>query len=170
MATLRKIKDVAQLLGASDQTVRLWATEFRAFMSPTAAPASGVAREFNDVDIRLLTIVRDLRRQQRPVDEIQTALRQAVDTGDLPPMPEPPPSESEKTAYLASVRDQWLTERTTLQRDISRLEADNDALRQQLAAAQDGRRTDVERLSREAERERALRELYESGRLKPPGE
>lgn len=168
MAALRKIKDVAQLLGASDQTVRLWANEFRPFMSPTAAPPSGVAREFNDVDIRLLTLVRDMRRQQRPADEIQAALRQAVHSGELPPMPEPPPSESEQTAYLASVRDQWLTERATLQRDISRLEADNDALRQRLEAEQQGRREDVERLSREAERERALRELYESGRLKPP--
>ncbi|MEO8396739.1 MAG: MerR family transcriptional regulator, partial [Chloroflexota bacterium] len=60
--SLRKIKDIAQQLGASDQTVRLWSNEFRVFMSPSAAPAPGIAREFNDVDLRLLTVVRDMRR------------------------------------------------------------------------------------------------------------
>jgi DNA-binding transcriptional MerR regulator len=165
--SLRKIKDAAQQLGTSDQTLRLWANEFRTFMSPTAAPAPGIAREFNDVDLRLLTVVRDMRRLQRPSDEIHTELQRIVDTGDLPPMPEPPPSEVEKTAYLANVRDQWLVERTNLQRDISRLETDNEALRQQLTEEQKGRREDVERLSREASEERTLRQLYESGRLKP---
>jgi DNA-binding transcriptional MerR regulator len=167
MATLRKIKDAALQLGTSDQTLRLWSNEFRVFMSPTAAPPPGVAREFNDVDMRLLAVVRDMRRAQRPTEEIHTELQRIIDTGDLPPLPEPPPSESEKTSYLANVRDQWLVERTNLQRDIARLEKDNATLQQRLDAEQQGRREDVERLSREAARERALRELYESGQLKP---
>lgn len=170
MATLRKIKEAAQLLGTSDQTVRLWSNEFRAFMSSTAAPDPGVAREFNDVDIRLLSVVRDMRRAQRPLGEITAELKRIVDSGDLPPLPEPPPSEAEKTSYLANVRDQWLAERSSLQRDIARLEEKNADLQQRLDAEQQGRREDVERLSREAAEERTLRQLYESGRLKPPGE
>ena len=124
MAELRKIKETAQALGVSDQTLRLWSNEFRVFMSSTAAPAPGVTREFNDVDLRLLTVVRDMRRTQAPTDEIHAALKRIVDTGDLPPLPEPPPSESERTAYLAAVRDQWRVERANLQRDIERLESD----------------------------------------------
>jgi DNA-binding transcriptional MerR regulator len=167
MATLRKIKDAALQLGTSDQTLRLWSNEFRVFMSPTAAPPAGVAREFNDVDMRLLAVVRDMRRAQRPTEEIHAELQRIIDTGDLPPLPEPPPSENEKTFYLANVRDQWLVERTNLQRDIARLEKDNANLQQRLDGEQQGRREDVERLSREAAKERALRELYESGQLKP---
>ena len=170
MAELRRIKEAATQLGVSDQTLRLWSNEFRVFMSPTAAPDPGATREFNDVDMRLLATVRDLRRAQRPTDEIHAELQRIVDSGDLPPMPEPPPSENEKTAYLANVRDQWLVERTSLQRDIKRLEDEKGELQQRLDTEQKGRREDVERLSREAERERALRELYESGRLKPPSE
>ena len=164
--SLRKIKDIAQQLGASDQTVRLWSNEFRVFMSPSAAPAPGIAREFNDVDLRLLTVVRDMRRLQRHTEEIHAELKRIVDTGDLPPMPEPPPSEAEKTSYLANVRDQWLAERTGLQRDILKLEKDKADLQQRLDAEQQGRREDVERLAREAAEERTLRQLYESGRLK----
>ena len=157
---LRKIKEAAGQLGVSDQTLRLWSNEFRVFMSPTAAPAAGVVREFNDVDLRLLTVVRDMRRTQRPTQEIHDELQRIVDSGDLPPLPEPPPSESEKTAYLANVRDQWLTERTNLQRDITRLEKDVLSLQQRLADEQQGRREDVERLSRETSEAQTLLRLY----------
>ncbi len=166
--TLRKIKAAAQVLGVSDQTIRNMANEFKVFMSPTAAPPSGVDREFNDVDLRLLSVVRDMRRAQRPGDEIAAELQRIVDSGDLPPMPDEQPSAGEKTAMLAQVRDQWLAERTSLNRDIARLQNDVTDLQRRLADEQNGRRVDVERLSREAERERTLRELYEQGKLSPP--
>jgi DNA-binding transcriptional MerR regulator len=164
---LRKMKEAAQQLGTSDQTLRLWANEFRVFMSSTAAPPPGVAREFNDVDLRLLAVVRDMRRIQRPTEEIHAELQRIIDTGDLPPLPEPPQSESEKTAYLANVREQWLAERSSLQRDIARLEKSLEDMQRRLDAEQSGRREDIERLSREVAEAKAELLLWRSGRLKP---
>lgn len=173
MSGTRRIKEVTQQLGSSDQTVRLWTNEFRVFMSPTAAPPTGVMREFNDTDIRLLSVVRDMRRAQRPAEEIHAELKRIIDTGDLPPMPDPPPTEGEKTAYLANVRDQWLTERSSLQRDIMKLEKDNATLHERLADEQMARRADTERLLNEHAKTReqlaeakALLKLYEEGRLR----
>ena len=74
MATLRKIKEAALQLGTSDQTLRVWSNEFRVFMSPTAAPPSGVVREFNDVDLRLLAVVRLLNVEALVREEQQVAL------------------------------------------------------------------------------------------------
>jgi len=81
----------------SHQTVKNWAKEFQAYLSPTATPAKKRQRVYVDDDIRVFALVSELKNQGNRYDEIHAALG-AGQRGDIPPnageiIPSPPPAQ-----------------------------------------------------------------------------
>lgn len=68
------VKEVADRLGVSSNTIRVWTKEFDAYLSPTAAPGPGKTRMFADDDIAVLWTVKALRAQGVPSEDIHAAL------------------------------------------------------------------------------------------------
>ena len=81
--------EAARLVGISVNTVRAWTLyDYKEFFSPTAQGGSGRKRELNDTDVRVLTYLRDVKRDGLTGDEVIAALRQAQARGfDMLPMP-----------------------------------------------------------------------------------
>lgn len=80
---------IAQLLNVNPETVRRWAAEYTAFLSPTATPEKGRTREFKDFDVRVLAHIAHLREtgfNHAEVTERLEGLR-AGEWGDLPAVP-----------------------------------------------------------------------------------
>lgn len=140
---------------------------FGRFLSPTGAGGDGKRRRFSEQDQRLIAHISHLKFDEGfDEDSITLALTQLQrdDWKDLPPMPLPAEqrkreslSEQGQTALELRARvDSLLQETNRLQKRIDDLEQLREAdrreiidLREQLAKAN------------------TLRELYESGRLKP---
>jgi len=81
--------EAARLVGISVNTVRAWTLyDYKEFFSPTAQGGSGRKRELNDTDVRVLTYLRDVKRDGLTGDEVIAALHQAQARGfDMLPMP-----------------------------------------------------------------------------------
>lgn len=81
--------EAARLVGISVNTVRAWTLyDYKQFFSPTAQGGSGRKRELTDTDVRVLTYLRDVKRDGLTGDEVIAALRQAQQRGfDMLPMP-----------------------------------------------------------------------------------
>jgi chromosome segregation ATPase len=135
-------------------------------------------------DLRIFALVRDLRSRQvssdgqrLTVDGIISSIRQAVADDTLPPVPDALPSAGDHRAQVQTTMIAWQTERAALQHDIEAREKRLEELEQRLDSERAAHMADVERLTREIgqiredlrERDVMLR-LYESGRLKPPGD
>lgn len=68
------VGQVADLLDASGSTVRRWAGEFAAHLSPAANPGKGANRAFTDDDLRILGYVASRTAAGIPVAEIAKEL------------------------------------------------------------------------------------------------
>jgi len=68
---------------ASAQTIRNWANEFQAYLSPSAKPGSGNARRFTEDDMRVLALVAEISSQGKPFEAIHAALASGQ-RGELP--------------------------------------------------------------------------------------
>ena len=58
-----QVKQVAELVGTSPDTVRRYAERFQVFMSPSATPPKGQARTFTPFDVNVLAYVVTLKQQ-----------------------------------------------------------------------------------------------------------
>lgn len=77
-AIMRIVSDVARLLQTSKSSVRTWSTEFSEYLSPTASPQFGEIRDYQDTDVAVLYLVKQLRDQQVPYADIHESLRQGA--------------------------------------------------------------------------------------------
>lgn len=69
-----KVNLIADALGVSKSIVKVWSKEFGDYVSAGARGGTGEAREYTEHDLRVLTLVRDLRKQQVPYDAIRAEL------------------------------------------------------------------------------------------------
>lgn len=155
---------VAAALGIAESTVRKYAGEYAEFLSPAGAGGSGKHRDFSDHDARVLKLVRDMRAENTSQEDIDVTLQslKANDWERLPALDENASGIIPSPGALVAAQ----AEKGIMQREI-------ELLREQLE------RTDAERRAERADRDDLLKrlhraelllELYESRRLKPPGE
>lgn len=73
----------ALIFGCSVETIRLWAMEFQAYLSPNANPGKGRMRQFSDDDMRVLALVATMRKSKSPDADIHASLRNN-ERGEIP--------------------------------------------------------------------------------------
>lgn len=122
--------DLAELFGCSPQTLRVWASTFKEFLSEDATGGGGAIRQFDEDDIRVLLLVNELRNEHKPYDEIKSILAAGA-RAELPEMD--PPHQEQRAAPLAEVPIQELIRLTGEQRgEIKTLREERDHLREEL--------------------------------------
>jgi DNA-binding transcriptional MerR regulator len=81
MVNPRTPSQVAQLLGVSADTVRRYADQFSAHLSPSASPGKGNPRTFDEDDLAVLAYALELRRESLSLEEVAARLRTGVIAG-----------------------------------------------------------------------------------------
>ncbi len=76
-------RHIASLFKISRETVRVWSREFSAYLSPTAQPEPGRHRNFTDEDLRVFSLVSDMKNRGSVYEDIHAALA-AGQRGDPP--------------------------------------------------------------------------------------
>lgn len=173
-----KPADVATLLQIAGSTVRLWASQYREFLSPQAAGGDGSHRAFSDQDIRVLHFIQQLKQDGLTGDALYQALKQMQARGfdGLPDVPDRPNVAQVPMVPAAAASGVIDAERRSLLREIATLQNLIDELRGELAkeraentAKHDDLMNKLADARAELARQKVMVELYESGRLKPPG-
>lgn len=171
-----KPQDIATALQRSTATIRVWSSDFSAFLSVSASGGDGRWRSYNDHDLRVLAVVGSMLEAGKNKEEVGYHLKQLEEANwkDLPQAPSMPPSAMFDVVPTIAAEAALDAERTALFREIAMLQSRIDTLEDQLADEQMARRTDAERLLREnAQTQAALAEaktllkLYQEGRLHP---
>ncbi len=121
-----KTKALADWLGVSDSTIRLWAREeFRQYMSPSAQ-GNGLTRNFTDMDARILALIAERRNDGVHIKEIHVELTrlQEEDWKHLPEMPAAPPGQGPIAMIPRETAETKVEQqRQALMREISILQA-----------------------------------------------
>jgi DNA-binding transcriptional MerR regulator len=163
-----KTKELADWLGVSPATIRLWATdgEYGRYLTPSGAGGDGRTRHFDDIDARVVAYVSALKARGRTRREIYGELEvlKADNWLALPPMPAAPPGMGAVHMVPESTAQGIIiTERAKNSEQIRLLQDRIDELREELA----DERTEKEKLMRElAEAQTELR-LWREGWRKP---
>lgn len=76
---------VANLIGVSPSTVRLWSRQFRSHLSEDASQ-EGKRRTYTAADLKVLTRAAELLRRGKLVEEVDRLLAVAPDAGDAGPL------------------------------------------------------------------------------------
>lgn len=79
-------KHLVSMFSVSHQTIKNYAQEFAAYLSPTATPEKNHARVYTDEDLRVLDLVVTAKKAGRRYEEIH-AMLQSGQRGDVPDMP-----------------------------------------------------------------------------------
>ena len=66
---------ICKLFDISYETVRNWTTEFGEYLSPTAIPGKHRKRLYTDLDMRVLSLVAELKKQGMTYEEIHANLK-----------------------------------------------------------------------------------------------
>ncbi|MAW88496.1 MAG: hypothetical protein CMJ42_18405 [Phyllobacteriaceae bacterium] len=67
-------RHITQLFEISHQTVKDWTEAFADFLSPTATPGKGRARHFTEDDLRVFTLVSEIKRSGGTFEDVRAAL------------------------------------------------------------------------------------------------
>lgn len=115
---LYRPQHVCTLFDISQETARIWAMEFREYLSPTATPGKNKHRLFTEADMRVFSLVAELKKQGMTFEEIHAALKSGQ-RGDPPILP-----PEEVQAIVSTDRER-------------RLAIENEYLQQALVRAQE---------------------------------
>lgn len=148
-------KDLAQRFGVTNETIRSWSIEFKAYLSSGANPGDNRHRRFTFEDLEVLTLVAEMRASHHTFEDIHASLATgergvpAIDPAALMPL--------ESQQQLALLHDTI----NSLRAQISDLEAMRIAEKTRADRAE-GSLAYSERLFKEqlADKEKLIRELY----------
>jgi len=155
-------KKLADWLGISSATIRLWArmNEYGEFLDPAARGGDGRRRLFDDKNARIIAHIERLKRDGANREEIMLTMRnlQADDWEGLPSMPQAPPQLGDVAMVPREAAESRIeAQRGALLREISNLQERVEELEDQLGDERDQHRADIERLLKEsAEAQQAL--------------
>jgi len=129
MEAKKTTKDVAQRFGVSPDTVRIWTTQFSAYLSPTASPEKGRQRNFTEEDMEILALIAAMKGQGSKFDEIAASLS-AGSRGTVPDtiIPRTTVTTTEVRRQLQQV-EQALNETT---QELFKTQGENRLLKEQL--------------------------------------
>lgn len=154
------VKQAARYAGVSGTTIRGWTREYADYLSPSANPPAGQARQFDEDDLAVFATIATLRDQLVTTAEIRGALDAGRRLEPVRPPEEEPataeqPTGDQSAATAAGALAIW-------SQQVNALQAKNEILSDRLIEAE--RRIADERVARAAaERElEILRALYES--------
>jgi DNA-binding transcriptional MerR regulator len=120
---------LATLLGVHPNTIRLWCSEYRHYLSEGAAGSPDrTTRELTDHDALVLATVADLRGQGLARTQIVEALDAGRLVAALPAAPTPDETEARARVALvpAAERDRYLDRIQTLEVELNELRAERD--------------------------------------------
>lgn len=66
---------LAARFNITDQTVKRYADEFRAYLSPTATPEKGSTRLFSDTDLAVYDLIVTMKADRKQFEQIHAALK-----------------------------------------------------------------------------------------------
>jgi hypothetical protein len=115
------IKQLADFLGLSPNTVRNWLSEYQEFFSPGANPPPGDRRVLSDIDLRVVAYIAGLRKITGNKTEVVSRLKdsQHDDWSTLPELPaEWNVSEESVPVGVATYRANELAQLAVLQREL----------------------------------------------------
>jgi DNA-binding transcriptional MerR regulator len=176
-----KPAEAATLLGIGRSTVTTWTMgEFKDYFTPGAQGGSGRPRNLTDLDVRILHVIDEMKKESMPSDEIHAALRRmrSKDWQGLPDMPSAGAGTAVvpvmPTAAADAAVNTLLRENNEVRLRVRELEQKIDALHQEAKEDIAAERSERDKLLRELgevraklERANAIIELFEEGRLKP---
>jgi DNA-binding transcriptional MerR regulator len=187
-------KEVAQIFGFAEPTVRKWAVEFGQYLSPTAHPGNGKKRSFAIEDLAVVALIAEHKERQATFEDIHAALKSGA-RGEPPEISEGQlrvisATEGEKRASLEIVAMQHninqLTKRLEeaeaqaeraqlLDKENASLRTETTMLREQLDKSAEQLKQaqeDINRLSREVgtTHGQAYIEGYKAGQRERGGE
>jgi DNA-binding transcriptional MerR regulator len=68
-------KQVADIFGFAESTVRNWSSEFAEYLSPTATPGNRKKRDFTPEDLAVFALVSEFKQGKATYDDIHLALK-----------------------------------------------------------------------------------------------
>lgn len=78
-----KTRHIQRYFDISYETVRTWAEEFKVYLSPLANPGEGRHRVFSEDDLRVFSLVRDMKEKGNTFADIHVSLKMG-ERGELP--------------------------------------------------------------------------------------
>lgn len=139
------VEQAAKLHGVSRETIRTWSIEFAEYLSPTANPSSGRQRLYTEDDMRVISLIAELKGQGQVYADIHAALK----IGQRGAAPEVLPDELTLMINTETERKMML--------QIDQMERQIDRLSQEI-----NRLKDIEKeVTRYQVREEMLREQIE---------
>lgn len=111
------------LFRVSPETVRTWAEEFSAYLSPIANPGTGRHRQFTEDDMRVLSLISEMKRDNLTFSDIHAALA-AGQRGKAPALP----VEEVQALVVGERESQLIVQLQKLQDTIIALQKERDAL------------------------------------------
>lgn len=118
-------RDVTEFFNITHETVRVWSNEFARHLSPGATPGDGRHRRFTQDDIRVFSLVSELKARRMTFMDIHASL-DAGQRGDLP-------SKDEVGIVVAEYQQKMMALQALLQ-DVRR---ERDELLEKLRPAED---------------------------------
>ncbi len=139
-------QQIQELFDISRETVRQWAKAFSDFLSPGASPGGSRHRVYTEDDLKVFSLVNDLRKRGMRTDDIVAALTNGQ-RGDMPEG-----IEKGVTLYQSRValRDSY-GKIEDLENTIQQLREENIRLQTLLEASTDTKADDLERAYRRIE-------------------
>lgn len=143
-----KMKQVAELIGKHDNTIRNYAKQFAAFLSPE--PAKGETRIFSDDDVRVLAFISRLSDSGMSYTDIHEAVKRKASEGTpFPPVIMPSPREEAKGLITVPELEARLALKDA---KIGELEARLEEIRSQVEQNRQERREEREAYTQEVGR------------------
>lgn len=141
-------RQTATIFGVALETIRNWADEFQEYLSPTATPGKGKHRMYSLDDLRVFSLVADLKSQGLTYADIHASLQ----NGQRGPAPALPPEEVQ--ALVTGEQERRLSlEVDYLQRSLVRVQTELEEARTALKAAEQVKEDKI-RLETQLEEER----------------
>lgn len=138
---------ISKLFNISGETVRSRSETFAEFLSPTANPGDGRTRQYTEEDVRVLTLVNEMKNSGSRFPDIRASLQNG-ERGEIPasaPSSALAPQERSRLAYLQSQVSELQAALTDEHEGRVAAEANAALLERQLADA----RAEIKALNRE---------------------
>jgi len=116
-------RHVCTLFRVSPETARTWAEEFSQYLSPVANPGTGRHRQFTDEDMRVLSLVSQMKRDNLTFNDIHAALASG-NRGQAPALP----VEEVQALVVGERESQLIAQMSKLQQAIVDLQKERDML------------------------------------------